>query len=157
MAEYISKEQVIEWFRPYRHTEEGIPFDVLETDIAGIPAADVVPVRLGRWVHDGCRINGGIDWCHCSECGWNDNFATRTNYCPNCGAIMDAWRCSLRGIDKNPTVNVEPVVRCKKCKYGTPVRSGSVICGHPEYELLEGALTYGEDHFCAYGERKDGC
>ena len=58
-------------------------------------------------------------------------------------------------IDSAPTVNVVEVVRCKKCKYGTPVRSGSVLCGHPEYELLEGALTYGEDHFCAYGERRE--
>lgn len=30
MAEYITKDQVIEWFRPYGHTEEGISFDVLK-------------------------------------------------------------------------------------------------------------------------------
>lgn len=23
----------------------------------------------GRWVHDGRRFKGGVDWCHCSECG----------------------------------------------------------------------------------------
>ena len=47
-------------------------------------AADVAPVRHGRWIalHD--------EFCTCSICkypvyvGWN-----QTNYCPNCGAIMD--------------------------------------------------------------------
>ena len=51
--------------------------------------SDVAPVVHGRWIHDGYRINGGIDWCHCSECGKSDNFCARTNYCPNCGAKMD--------------------------------------------------------------------
>ena len=48
------------------------------------PAADVTPVRRGRWIasHD--------EFCACSTCkypvyvGWN-----QTNYCPNCGAKMD--------------------------------------------------------------------
>lgn len=51
--------------------------------------ADVAPVVHGRWIHDGRRFEGGIDWCHCSECGKSDNFCARTNYCPNCGAKMD--------------------------------------------------------------------
>lgn len=53
------------------------------------PAADVATVVHGRWIHDGCRVEGGIDWCHCSECGKSDNFCARTNYCPKCGAKMD--------------------------------------------------------------------
>ena len=44
MAEYITKEQVIEWFRPYGHTDEGIPYYGLVTDIRGMKAADVAPV-----------------------------------------------------------------------------------------------------------------
>ena len=39
MAEYITKEQVIEWFRPYGHTDEGIPYYGLVTDIRGMKAA----------------------------------------------------------------------------------------------------------------------
>ena len=46
MAEYITKEQVIEWFRPYGHTGEGIPYCGLVTDIREMPAASVVP----RWI-----------------------------------------------------------------------------------------------------------
>lgn len=53
------------------------------------PAADVASVVHGRWIHDGRRIESGIDWCHCSECGKSDNFCARTNYCPNCGAKME--------------------------------------------------------------------
>lgn len=64
--------------------------DLLALDeIRHAPTVDAVPVVHGRWIHDGQRINGGIDWCHCSECGKSDNFCARTNYCPNCGAKMD--------------------------------------------------------------------
>lgn len=44
MAEYITKDQVIEWFRPYGHAGDGIPYDVLAADIREMPAADVAPV-----------------------------------------------------------------------------------------------------------------
>lgn len=53
---------------------------------------DWKPVVHGRWIHDGRRIERGIDWCHCSECGKSDNFCARTNYCPVCGAKMDGER-----------------------------------------------------------------
>lgn len=52
MAEYITKNQVIEWFRPYGHTEEGIPFDVLETDIAGMATVAAAPVSALRTLRD---------------------------------------------------------------------------------------------------------
>ena len=48
MAEYVTKDQVIEWFRPYGHTDEGIPFDVLKDDVQEMPAADVAPVADRR-------------------------------------------------------------------------------------------------------------
>ena len=44
------------------------------------PAADVAPVRHGRWKR--CGKNLG----ECSECG--EVVAIRNNYCPNCGAEM---------------------------------------------------------------------
>lgn len=48
------------------------------------PAADVVPIRHGRWIKEG---NGVIV---CSECGeeheWEDY---RAIYCEDCGAKMD--------------------------------------------------------------------
>lgn len=51
--------------------------------VQGIPAADVTPVRRGRWIEeDGIQI--------CSECGeeheWEDY---RAPYCDTCGAKMN--------------------------------------------------------------------
>lgn len=51
------------------------------------PAADVAPVRHGKWVKIGAdkRGRGGI-W-QCSLCKRCELFVT--DYCPNCGAKMD--------------------------------------------------------------------
>ena len=104
MSEYIERETAIAWFMPYAHAEESIDADVVISDIKGMKAADVAPVRHGRWI-DG----------HCSECGAEATFTTwtepvydydweenlyyshdeihneynETNYCPNCGAKLD--------------------------------------------------------------------
>lgn len=47
---YISKEQVIEWFRPYGHADKGVPYDVLAADIRDMPAANVAPLAPRRRV-----------------------------------------------------------------------------------------------------------
>lgn len=90
MAEYITKKQVVEWFRPYGHTEEGIPFDELETDIAGMTTADVAQVVHGRWIRLGL---GGNKRKNCStifECSACKRCVPHiSDYCPNCGAKMD--------------------------------------------------------------------
>lgn len=93
MAEYIEREAALRAVHgqrgPCRSPAQNQMLDYLKAAVIRIPAADVAPVVHGRWIHDGCRIKGGIDWCHCSECGKSDNFCARTNYCPNCGAKMD--------------------------------------------------------------------
>lgn len=102
MDEFISRKAAIAYIREQSEEcqkafeelggESGIYADAyndLAEDFYSIPAADVAPVVHGRWIHDGRRIKGGIDWCHCSECGRSDNFCARTSYCPNCGAKMD--------------------------------------------------------------------
>lgn len=92
MTEYITKEQAIEWFRPYGHTNEGVPYYGLVTDIREMKAADVAPVAHGRWI--GAPLCGN-DNCRCSECGsWHNIHANSRGeitqkYCPNCGAKMD--------------------------------------------------------------------
>ena len=87
MAEYITKEQVIEWFRPYGHTDEGIPYYGLVTDIRGMKAADVAPVVHGRWklLVSG---NGVCSVCHFTTVHVWD-FDSSLSYCPHCGATMD--------------------------------------------------------------------
>ena len=54
------------------------------------PAVDAVPVVHGRYVHDGPRFHGGVDWWHCSNClAVASGVDIAHNYCPNCGAKMD--------------------------------------------------------------------
>ena len=51
-------------------------------DIENQPAADVEPVRHGRWID-----NKHTDTAICSEC--KGVFTDETNYCPKCGARMN--------------------------------------------------------------------
>lgn len=95
MAEYIERaaavtvcdKQYRECLRKSDFCGDTVAWNIC-ADIKAIPAADVAPVVRGRWIHDGRRVESGIDWCHCSECGKSDNFCSRTNYCPKCGAKM---------------------------------------------------------------------
>lgn len=90
MAECIEKERVVEWFRPYGHEDDGIPYDVLVADIRDMPAADVAPVVHGRWIYK-------WEYAVCTECGGLSGtqydgvepIPLMTQFCPNCGAKMD--------------------------------------------------------------------
>ena len=98
MKEYIEREaaknEILSWAvcinRPDLLSKE----DTLHC-IDSLPAADVAPVRHGRWE----RRNMGLwdeDYAYvCSVCGevWSLIDSTpednNMNYCPNCGALMD--------------------------------------------------------------------
>lgn len=66
----------------------------VEGMIASLPAADVEPMKHGKWVS---MLVKRPDWKGnmqsyyqpntCSEC--HVGLAEKTNYCPNCGAKMD--------------------------------------------------------------------
>ena len=83
MKEYIEREAAedviigrVEWF----------DWEV-KASIRAIPAADVVPVRHGRW--DSSRPDAPMFGFHfCSLCG-RKRTSPQDNYCPNCGARMD--------------------------------------------------------------------
>ena len=97
MAEYIEREAAIEEIALLAR-ERFTLSDIFEayldslkdadTRIRSIPAADVAPVRHGRW------IDKGFQDMVCSACG-NDAAAGYdeepwpTPYCPFCGAKMD--------------------------------------------------------------------
>lgn len=49
-----------------------------------IPAADVAPVRHGRWI-----INSDGYYPQCSECMSEPRGREMTKYCSDCGALMD--------------------------------------------------------------------
>lgn len=48
MAEYVTKEQIIDWFSPYGHFDKPIPFKTLVSDLRGMKATDVEPVQ--EWI-----------------------------------------------------------------------------------------------------------
>lgn len=52
--------------------------------IKSIPAADVAPVRHGRWL---CVDTATEQFFLCNRCKKKEYW--ESNYCPNCGAKMD--------------------------------------------------------------------
>lgn len=91
MAEYITKKAAI-------NAVENAPIELFQSEweeieeaINAAPAADVVPVVHGRWLHSGYTDH--LEVVKCSECN-HEAFAISLyvcdgNYCPNCGAKMD--------------------------------------------------------------------
>lgn len=84
MAEYIKREYAVDAVLDvyYDTSDIDLSGEKFEAAILKIQAADVAPVRHGRWLH---RKNGVA---YCSECEV-DTVEDETNYCPNCGATMD--------------------------------------------------------------------
>ena len=86
MAEYIEREKVLSKSAPISGC---FSYMISAYDVIMLPAADVAPVRRGRWISD----EGDVLF-HCSECetqistSW-DYDDLQWNYCPNCGAKMD--------------------------------------------------------------------
>ena len=90
--EYIEREKAIEWFMAFVHMgESDIPAETVITDLKyAIPAADVAPVRYGRWeawmpdkngetrefICTGCRFMVEMSWKQ-KECDYE--------WCPYCG------------------------------------------------------------------------
>lgn len=92
MTEYIERDAALKKQRWSFHTDENVVF---VSDIAAIPAADVMQVRHGRWDDVG-------DFEQCSVCHGTHLKEVQTYYgkaiwlkmayCPNCGAKMDGGR-----------------------------------------------------------------
>lgn len=94
MAEYIKRETVINHLDACMDTIWKPEIAALKCFVEGIPAADVAPVRHGKWVHsryENCSEQ--FEMVKCSCCGreaYAMAFYVRDgNYCPNCGARMD--------------------------------------------------------------------
>ena len=84
MAEYIEREVLLEKMKNWHEKIS------LVTCVNSIPAADVVPVRHGRWIDKG-------EYAVCTECGGRSGtqydgvepIPLMPQFCPNCGAKMD--------------------------------------------------------------------
>ena len=105
MSDYISREAAVKIAQKCglvngsvlgRHT--GLA-DCIAIEIEGLPAADLEPVRHGRWEHK--KNDYSVAWC--SKCKglfdttWHGKtakeyfakFVEAYRYCPRCGAKMD--------------------------------------------------------------------
>lgn len=93
MNEYIRRKAAIKAIYESDHNgiRRTLGFNVgqIEEALRAIPAADVAPVRHGRWA-----LNKKYGDYECSECGQGDVKAMdftnlKMRYCPSCGAKMD--------------------------------------------------------------------
>ena len=107
MAEYIERKALREAFdnadadvvEEYEDggSEWGFGRQNILDVINSVPAADVAPVRHGRWdsiPNTYICVAGKAGSYHgnatsCSACNEINPNAYKTNYCPNCGAKMD--------------------------------------------------------------------
>ena len=82
MDEYIKKEAAIRALLNDSPEQVSYSRENAADCIRYMDAADVAPVRHGKWLH---RKNGVA---YCSKCEV-DTVEDETNYCPNCGATME--------------------------------------------------------------------
>ena len=97
MTDYIKRTDAVKIAEKYglangsvlgRHT--GLA-DCIARDISELPAADVAPVRHGRWIdaYPDIELNPMFMYGICSECGFEQGISKYLNYCPDCGCRMD--------------------------------------------------------------------
>ena len=90
MDEYIKRETVIKHLDACMDTLWKPEIVALKCFVEGIHAADVAPVRHGRWIdaYPDIEPNPMFMYGICSECGFEQGISKYLNYCPNCGARM---------------------------------------------------------------------
>ena len=92
MKEYIEREAVLDVVK-----RTSGDYSTAWSEISHMSAADVAPVRHGRWIEDERTYPGpGLKNNLCSVCGeiagsWKEGLepGRKWAYCPNCGARMD--------------------------------------------------------------------
>ena len=99
MKEYIERAAVEEMLENAQLISDGeyCGYCTEDVNLGSIPAADVAPVRHGKWIVTN-EFNDVLDMdvekYTCSACGeyrlTASGLSQATNYCPNCGAKMDA-------------------------------------------------------------------
>ena len=86
--EYIEREALIEELK----RRDFLPV-IVKQAIEAVPAADVAPVRHGRWEDwwpgIGLIMTGEEMLYRCSVCDAKYSTVESYKYCPNCGAKMD--------------------------------------------------------------------
>ena len=88
MAEYINRDAAIRALLNDSPEQVGYSSEDAADCIRYMDAADVAPVRHGRWLQKKHKIFGNAYDYVCSECGKSIG-VIKHKYCPNCGAKMD--------------------------------------------------------------------
>ena len=95
MNDLISRSYIINiiemWMKvpSYSESERNI-MRAIDYEVRTAPSAET---KKGRWiVEHGVFMHDGIygDMYHCSVCGYRERNPEGFNYCPNCGAKMEA-------------------------------------------------------------------
>lgn len=100
MSDYISREAASADFERCNHENPVWTPQRVKTLLMRIPAADVEPVRHGRWEGYTHSRYCGIDECgepiyrdgtvyYCSNPKCRRKTVVKENFCPSCGAKMD--------------------------------------------------------------------
>lgn len=98
MAEYIEREAAVQSLQTSRVGQEDSYAELVlacaRIKIVRLPAADVAPVRHGRWVEwwpdENALILTGEEMLYCcTACDAKFNSKENMRYCSNCGAKMD--------------------------------------------------------------------
>ena len=84
---YIERESAIKSLLNDSPEQVGYSREDAADCIRYMDAADVAPVRHGRWVPTKAPFMNECE--DCSVCGYRTVWGHRYNYCPNCGAKMD--------------------------------------------------------------------
>ena len=87
MDEYIKREAAIRALLNDAPEQVGYSRENAADCIRFMDAADVAPVRHGRWVQTKAPFMNECE--DCSVCGYRTVWGHRYNYCPNCGSKMD--------------------------------------------------------------------
>ena len=81
MDEYINRREFLE------HMQGTSRYFTVKFDIENFPAADVAPVRHGRW--EIVVGSNGNEYMVCTCCRVSQDLTGVFTYCPNCGCRMD--------------------------------------------------------------------
>lgn len=92
MAEYIEREATKKEFN--NHFGDVHDAVIANRLIDSIQAADVAPVRHGKWVFETVYHR---EVMKCSECNVSQTPTGVFTYCPNCGARMDLEVSNVKG------------------------------------------------------------
>ena len=94
--EYISKAKAIEEVNCALDRETLLFSFVRKVTISALkrlPSADVAPVVHAHWIPQKENHEFKEVWMKCSACGYPvSRWTGNTNFCPSCGAKMDAQR-----------------------------------------------------------------